>query len=946
MMSFSDNPENDLISIGYKENKDRELKGIFREAIAPVLEAKGQSVDDYDTDYIVDNKIQTNFSEENLLDISSEEGKDWVNAAKILYESQAGGKDQSELPYGLQKIMEENKPKTDEEFAQWGIEHIGWFQYNFPVMGADIANVKAQSDENPRAALALWHMIQQYEELPKMTWKGTKRFFKGVLSDPSSYVGIGTFGYGLIARNSSKEALKGGFKEYVKRKLLSPSMLLAYEAGGYSALDNTYRQQLGITANEAAQNMAPDADVSGIGQQSFNFGELAATTGIGAAAGGTIGKAGELVAKGAEIAAPKIGEAVSSATDATRQFFINQGKLADIRLKEQGGGTKLMSGFDPTDFINEGLSKLGKSLEDTVQPDNLGYIFKSEKAILETPQQKGDVSQWKGIFEKAGIKKDEMKWLGLNEFFEGKQTVTKEEIAEHIAQNKFHLDEVELKDIKDMTQNIEFNNLDQSDAAFSHIQSRISDEIEMEGDTYQHTLKNVSVGQAGDSKYYIVEKSTTKNGENWEEGGNFMIFVQRGENTENEDLSEIIAHHSHANSKSFNEAMVQAESIAMRTGDMATPENTAKFQRFTEPGGTNYREIILTNPNFNKTKDGNKMGVGIITYNSDPELRDYNATMAPFTAEMERLSKRIFEIDHRLAEMDIQPSSQNRTLLQPTGSTPEGIERNNLIKERRELLDEHDSVGNEKTQTGATILQRQNFKAPSHWGDIENPVVHARISDRVAEDGGKIMYLEEAQSDWGQQGRQKRYATGEDAMEAHGITSATSNTRPEMTSSGFAEEIPRGPLVEKTEQFTKAIVRRLIKKAVDEGYDYISLSTGQVQETRWGETGLIPYYDEILPKIMDKVVGELQEGKPVQFDNAFTKIDSDRDINTLIMKKNKKLKNVGITTIEPLSPRITIKITDDMRASVEKGMPMFELGAAAGGAGVGAAIANQEENPI
>ena len=35
-----------------------------------------------------------------------------------------------------------------------------------------------------------------------------------------------------------------------------------------------------------------------------------------------------------------------------------------------------------------------------------------------------------------------------------------------------------------------------------------------------------------------------------------------------------------------------------------------------------------------------------------------------------------------------------------------------------------------------------------------------------------------------------------------------------------------------------------------------------------------------------------------------------------------------------------------MRASVEKGMPMFELGAAAGGAGVGAAIANQEENPI
>ena len=973
MMSYSDNPENDLISIGYKENKDRELKGIFREAIAPVLEAKGQSVDDYDTDYIVDNKIQTNFSEENLLDISSEEGKDWVNAAKILYESQAGGKDQSELPYGLQKIMEENKPKTDEEFAQWGIEHIGWFQYNFPVMGADIANVKAQSDENPRAALALWHMTQQYEELPKMTWKGTKRFFKGVLSDPSSYVGIGTFGYGLIARNSSKETLKGGFKEYVKRKLLSPSMLLAYEAGGYSALDNTYRQQLGITANEAAQNMAPDADVSGIGQESFNFGELAASTGIGAAAGGTIGKAGELVAKGAEIAAPKIGEAVSTATDATRQFFINQGKLADIRIKEQGEGTKLMSGFDPTDFINEGLSKLGKSLDDTVKPDNLGYIFKSEKAVLETPQQKGDVSQWKGIFEKAGIKQDEMKWLGLNEFFEGKQTVTKEEIAEHIAQNKFHLDEVELLDPDNVNRRLVYDDADSDvisslEKSMSNHNQYLKDNSNEHflGDNYEYVLdigfdendalNNGMVADINGNKYIIVKQKLLKNGQrvHYKADGNIIAPYHVHRITTNADGTEKAE--SHGSYQSVNEAMVQTESLAMRFGDMVSENNSTKFQRFTEPGGTNYREIILTNPNFNKNKEGeasftyNSEPVIPFTYNSDPELRDYSATMAPFTAEMERLNKRIYEIDHRMAEMGIQPNSQNRTLLQPTGSTPEGIERNNLVKERRELLDEHDSVSREKTQTGARILQRQNFTAPSHWGDIENPVVHARISDRVAEDGGKILYIEEAQSDWGQRGRQKRYATGEDAMEAHGITSATSNTRPEMTSSGFAEEIPRGPLVEKTEQFTKAIVRRLIKKAVDEGYDYVSLSTGQVQAARWGETGLIPYYDEILPGIMDKVVGELQEGKQVQFDNAFTKIDSDRDATNLLMQKNKKLKNVGLVDVDAglstSTERITIKITDEMRASVEKGMPMFELGAAAGGMGIGAAIANQEENPI
>ncbi|HCT53957.1 MAG TPA: hypothetical protein DF712_16025, partial [Balneola sp.] len=846
-------------------------------------------------------------------------------------------------------------PVSDADFAKWGVEYIGAWNYNFANMGDTHLTLKGE--ENDIAALALYHMSEVYGQLPMFTWNGTKRFFKGIASDPVSYFAVG--GPLLQLKNLIKPSSKHLSLNSFARASLSPTAITAYEGGAYTALDDAFRQWSALRANEAGVNQFGEAGDE-IGQQEFDWGRMRQATSTGVAAGLALGGAVKGVSKVAEITAPKVGEAVSTATDATRQFFINQGKLADIRIKEQGEGTKLMSGFDPTDFINEGLSKLGKSLDDTVKPDNLGYIFKSEKAVLETPQQKGDVSQWKGIFKKSGIKEDEMKWLGLNEFFDSKTkegsnekpVFTKEEIAEHIAQNKFHLDEVELKDIKDMSQNIEFNNLDQSDAAFSTIQKQI-DELNQESFfTIKHTLKNVSVGQAGDTKYYIVDKSTIKNGENWEEGGNFMIFIQKGENTED------IVHHAVGGIRSFNEAMVQAESIAMRTGDMATPENTAKFQRFTEPGGTNYREIILTNPNFNKTKDGNKMGVGIITYNSDPELRDYSATMAPFTAEMERLSKRIFEIDHRLAEMDIQPSSQNRTLLQPTGSTPEGIERNNLTKERRELLDEHDRVGNEKTQTGATILQRQNFKEPSHWGDIENPVVHARTSDRVAEDGGKILYIEEAQSDWGQKGRQKRYATGEDAMEAHGITSATSNTRPEMTSSGFAEEIPRGPLVEKTEQFTKAIVRRLIKKAVDDGYDYVSLSPGDVQFQRWGEEGLRKYYDEILPSIMDKVVGELQEGKPVQFDNAFTKIDSDRDINTSIMLKNKKLKNVGIVDVDVAqtnyahnkgntsTERITIKITDEMRASVEKGMPMFELGAAAGGMGIGAAIANQEENPI
>ena len=954
MVNLVDVDDNDLVLSGYNDERLNRRKDIYIQLISGGLEEKDMTIDDLDVDYAVEQNISP-FTESDLLDGAGGDYADeytaWVNAAKMLhssvfpdeyyekqndafknlpkeiYDRMVADRENGKSNLSWSGLQNFRKPESDADFAKWGVEYIGAWNYNFANMGTTHQIIS--SEENEYAALALYHMSEVYGQLPMFTWNGTKRFFKGLASDPASYFFAG--GPLLKLRPAAKEGAKAlGFNSFT-RAALSPLAITAYEGGAYTALDDAFRQWSGMEANQAGVNLFGEAGDE-IGQKEFDWGRMRKATSTGVAAGLALGGAVKGVGKVAEITAPKVGEAVSSATAATRQFFINQGKLADIRLKEQGEGTKLMSGFDPTDIVNEGLSKLGKSLEDTVKPDNLGYIFKSEKAVLETPQNKGDVSQWKGIFEKAGIKKDEMKWLGLNEFFEGKQTVTKEEIAEHIAQNKFHLDEVELKDIKDMSQNIEFNNLDQSDAAFSTIQNKISDEMKMDGDTFQHTLNNVSVGLAGDTKYYIVDKSTTKNGENWEEGGQFMIFIQRGDNTED------IVHHAVGNSNSFNEAMVQAESLAMRTGDMATPENTSKWKRYTEPGGTNYREIILTNPNFNEgstyaTSKGDQID---FSYNSDPEYRDYSATMAPFTAEMARLNKRIFEIDHRMTEMGIQPNSQNRLLLESHGGTPEGFERNNLIKERRELLDQHDSISREKTETGARILQRQNFKAPTHWGDIENPVVHARTSDRVAEDGGKILYMEEAQSDWGQQGRRK--------------TKVFEHNMPEQEVSGFNQNIPRGPLVEKTEQFTKAIVRRLIKKAVDDGYDYISLSTGDVQFQRWGEEGLRKYYDEILPGIMDKVVGELQEGKPVQFDNAFTKIN------------DKKLKNVGITNLKDTKlieqwetinygkpqerPRITIKITDEMRASVEKGMPMFELGAAAGGMGIGAAIANQEENPI
>lgn len=50
------------------------------------------------------------------------------------------------------------------------------------------------------------------------------------------------------------------------------------------------------------------------------------------------------------------------------------------------------------------------------------------------------------------------------------------------------------------------------------------------------------------------------------------------------------------------------------------------------------------------------------------------------------------------------------------------------------------------------------FKHQGHWGDLENPLVHIRMNDRIDADGKKVLHIEEIQSDWAQQGRKEGFA--------------------------------------------------------------------------------------------------------------------------------------------------------------------------------------------
>ena len=121
--------------------------------------------------------------------------KDWVSASRELMplfrDSVKGGEpDQEE--FFLPEV-------SDIESAQWGIELMGMFNWNIVDQTA-MTYKMSQAPLKQRAAF--YKLMHTYDMLPDMTWDGSVRAFKGIVSDPTSVIGLGTFGAGFLARQA------------------------------------------------------------------------------------------------------------------------------------------------------------------------------------------------------------------------------------------------------------------------------------------------------------------------------------------------------------------------------------------------------------------------------------------------------------------------------------------------------------------------------------------------------------------------------------------------------------------------------------------------------------------------------------------------------------------------------------------------------------------------
>jgi hypothetical protein len=211
----------------------------------------------------------------------------------------------------------------------------------------------------------------------------------------------------------------------------------------------------------------------------------------------------------------------------------------------------------------------------------------------------------------------------------------------------------------------------------------------------------------------------------------------------------------------------------------------------------------------------------------------------------------------------------------------------------------------------ATVLNARPDVKPyrtHHW-DQENILAHIRVNDRYA-DGNKVLFVEEIQSDWGQEGKKKGFASSGKLPEGWSVhqdkrtgqwyvidktntqTGLYADTKEEAIVNATGSKtlgVPLAPFVTKTEGWLNLALKRIMIMAAEGGYDKVAFVNGEQSADR---------YD--LSRQVDKIVWNEKTGD-------FAAQRSGGDTGTIKHKEVTKEKLADLIGKEPAERLIKAK---------------------------------------
>jgi len=575
--------------------------------------------------------------------------------------------------------------------------------------------------------------------------------------------------------------------------------------------------------------------------------------------------------------------------------------------------------------------------------DDLGFYSQLREEVGNVKQEKfGSIEQFTNML-KGKVKQEELDWSGLGDAFQGKK-FTKQEVIDYLDNNHVELEEIRKIDLVPEIRKIDFDS--------GWTQNDVGNEIWSHPDSSYTIEKNgrYRTTNALDGTFPLNPNAYTI----YNEGG-YSIDVGATSRAEAEIRVKSFMEQDMEDNFDFNNdeaggVLRRPDDDMPALGDNNPPKDNiveggpTVYERYTEKGGTNYREFLIRNKN----------------YEGDPSYVKLKLT----PDELEELK-----------------ALDNKNKSSKFGIVGEEYKRYNKLLEKQ-------GIANSEAKLS-------EFRASSHWrGENEkNIIFHVRMTDRTGPNGEKVLYVDELQSDWSQQGSGRagnssfKTETGSaekikiekeigvlekeinallkpyrvafidrDLMyhkyrgqeinpvgtvnlkdlkttdsknlqivpddivkKAENIRLQIKALKDEKLKIG-PENVPRGPYVQDTDKWTALAIKRLLRVAVEEGYDSIAFSPGEVHKQRWNEPGLIEFYDSKIPSVTKNVINKNLKIKDYKYTTSTLKDVEDVKIDT------KLVDDIG-------QERFIITITPEIQDKVMKGISLFSAGAIATKAG-------------
>lgn len=568
-----------------------------------------------------------------------------------------------------------------------------------------------------------------------------------------------------------------------------------------------------------------------------------------------------------------------------------------------------------------------------IEKDVFGFSSKLLEGTKNLKQKKGKASQMLAqITKMPGISPKEIKEVGLDKFLSGKGEgkVNLEEVEDFIRENQPILNEEVARD--------ESGGLDKIDMEFqsqgyltreegeklfpvgsldfgASKNARAELEKLVDSNTGFTIIGNDNIG------YKIFESEAEANSlQNAfaTSGGRKKYDMRRDESGDLEELY------------SLNEAQVRARALAETTGAVESePFDEVRWKSYTEDGGKNYQEIRLA------LDPGRMLFSEDIHFPNDMNNIFHARTTDRDFAPNDDAKEKVLYVEELQSDW---AQTGRRDGFELTEE-----ERVPLIKEQAEVLKDMektvlDLVREPKLNDYfSKIADMRDFQKYTYDPKDIKPDTEVTLRELIEKSiefaKRKDLYPKDSQISKNYETVRELRIIAEE-LNSDLIKYASPKTLPNLRKVGKAKkinlindlaeknqeiyrklisEVSRAPFVTDTDSWTQLAIKRLLSKAVEEGYNYLSFSPGGIQYDRWGEEGLIDYYDKIIPKNARKVIEKIDK-------DAIVTLDPDGFFPKLGVASNDRLARFS-------QERFAIKITPKLKEKILKeGLPLYKKG--------------------